>query len=613
MTWGSSIFVGILTAIVGAVASALVANRAVDWYNVSSFEAGSAAFVVSFIFLGLVAGFIIGVVASRVMSAGVNPGFLKVVGASNGILLGLVAVVGVSARLLADVPPTIDGDQLMLAVEIRWPEGHTTSPAALPGEPTIRLGSLTGGRVMRKSSRGPLWTADARLVDGRWVVPGAVDIFTTRGKFMLAAELGEKANHGFLIALSGRPSKKDFEWTQWYPTARPGAAPLPNGFTYRYRVQPRSQPVRTDAVGPFTVSTIAYYFYDEQVNSVSRMAVSSEFTLTHRGTPVAFGGRTSLEDSATARLSKADGVAVIAPADSAVQPALLVHFADKETGGACYMLTDRDGQLQTEFVPRCPSTFEARPLTSDSAVFHSGVRRLTPRGWLDRHMFAAPGLYLVGRTVLDTRRLAVRNFDVPGNVSEIPSVPPLGVSPDERSIVRFSYDEHSDSKPVVVVTDVVANESYLLPIDPARMRYAKIDVLDPAWLAHHFRWERNADGVDRLVERNDFVPIPYHGKLMMERDFRAYWLEPAREQLRDAIIEFLVREMGGERVAVDSFAHDYPVKVAGQNVNVAYGSSGQYVSVTLDRGVTDITLLREVARRIDGALATGKYDAMFGK
>ena len=612
MSWGSSIFLGILTAIVGALASGLVASRATDWYNISGFEAGAAAFLFGFVFLGLIGGFTIGVTASRVMGAGVNPGFLKVLGASNGILLGLVAVVGVSARLLADVPPTIDGEELILAVEFRWPEGHATSPASLPGDPAIRLGTLTRGRVMRKSSRGPLWTADARLVDGRWVVPGAVEIFTTRGKLMLAAELDEKTTHGFLIPLSGSPSKKDFEWTEWYPQTRPGVTP-PNGFTYRYRVQPRSQPVRTDTVGPFTVSTIAYYFYDEQIDSASRIAVRSEFTLTHRGNLVAFVGRTSPEHSETTRLSKADGVAAIAAADSAAQPALLVHFADEETGGACYLLTDRGGQLQTDFVPKCPSTFEARPLTSDSAEFRTGVKRLTPSGWLDHTTFATPGLYLVARTVLDTRRLAVRSFDVPSNVSEIPSVPPLGLSPDERSVVRFTYDDHSDSKPVIVVTDVVVNESYLLPIDPARMRYADIDVLDPAWLAHHFRWERNAEGIDRLVERKDFVPIPYHGKLVVERDFRAYWFEPAREELRDAIIELLVRDMGGERVPVDSFAHEHPVKVNGQNVNVAYGSSGQYVSVTLDRGVADITLLREVGRRIDAELATGKYDALFGK
>jgi len=37
------------------------------------------------------------------------------------------------------------------------------------------------------------------------------------------------------------------------------------------------------------------------------------------------------------------------------------------------------------------------------------------------------------------------------------------------------------------------------------------------------------------------------------------------------------------------------------------------VSATLKSDATDIELLRTIARRFDAALATGKYDALFGK
>ena len=233
MSWGSSILVGVLTATVGAVVAGLVASLAVGWYRVSSFEAGSAAFVIIFILLGIVAGFLIGIIASRTVGSGADPSFWRSLGISQASLLSITAVVGVSARLLADVPPTIDGDELMLAVEVRWPEGHATSPATLPGEPFLRLGSLTGSNTLRVSSRGPLWTEDAHLVDGRWVAPGAVDIFTTRGRFVLDAVLDSSTTHGLIIPLSGKPLKDDMKWTEWYPRPRPGAPPLPNGFSYR--------------------------------------------------------------------------------------------------------------------------------------------------------------------------------------------------------------------------------------------------------------------------------------------------------------------------------------------------------------------------------------------
>src|SRR5689334_15203033 len=112
MSWPSSFGVAVLTAIVGLIASALVASLAASWYRVPSFEAQSAAFVASLAILGLVLGFVIGLIASRVVGASANPGFLKALGASQGVLLGLIAVVGLAARLLADVPPTIDGEQL---------------------------------------------------------------------------------------------------------------------------------------------------------------------------------------------------------------------------------------------------------------------------------------------------------------------------------------------------------------------------------------------------------------------------------------------------------------------------------------------------------------------
>ena len=57
MSWSSSIFVGILTAVVGLFVSAYVAYLAVGWYRIPSFEAGSAAFTVLLAIAGLVGGF----------------------------------------------------------------------------------------------------------------------------------------------------------------------------------------------------------------------------------------------------------------------------------------------------------------------------------------------------------------------------------------------------------------------------------------------------------------------------------------------------------------------------------------------------------------------------
>ena len=608
MSWPLSIFVGVLTGIIGLIASAIVAGLAASWYRIPGFEAQSAAFVASLAILGLVVGFIIGIVTSRVVAGSSAPGFLRAFGTSQGILLGLIALVGGVARLLADVPPTIDGEELMLAVELRWPESQKTSPASIPGEPTLTLGSITRmSHTQRATSHGPLWTSDAHLVDGRWVAPGAVDIFTTRGRLSIVATLDSTTNYGFMIPLSGRPGRKDFEWTEWYPHARPGAPPLADGFTYRYRVQKRSEPVRTETIGQFDVQTIASYFYDEMLDGKTMLATNGRFRVEHRGQPVVVDAKQSESKAETERLDQADEVAVI----GGTRPALLVHFADRAGQGPCYVLSDDAERLHTLYVPNCGYA-NGSVLTSDTAAFRAGERKV-PRGRINRIVFATPGLYSVDRTILDTRRLAVHQYKFPEDFSIYPAVSPLGVSPDERSFVRFGGDydgQTNQTHTALAVADFVGSRSYLVSVDEARMRYATLEAIDPAWLMHHFTWQKGSDGIDSLVEREGFVPIPYHSRRV---EGSGYWFEPARQPLRDAILDLLVSDFKGERVPVESYAYEYPVKIDGQVVNVAYGESAHYVAVSLPRGATDTKLLDTVVHHVDAALATGKYDAMFGR
>ena len=601
MSWSSSFFVGVLTGIVGLVVGGLVASLAASWYRVPSFEAQSAAFVVSLAIIAGFVGFLIGIITSRVMP---NPAFLKSLGSANGILLGITAVVGLIAWLLADIPPEIDGDQLMLAVEMRWPEAQKTSPVELPGEPTITLGSVTRmSHTQRASSRGPLWTSDAKLVDGRWVAPGAVDIFTTRGRFSIIANLDSSTHPGFMLPLSGRPTKKDLQWTEWYPHARPGAPPLPDGFRYRYRVQKRSEPVRTETIGPFEVQTIAGYFYDESVDGKTVLATMGRFAIKHRGQAVVVDAKREESKSDDDRLEQADGVAVI----GGTQPALLVHFADHAGQGPCYVLTDDSSRLRTVYVPEC-SFATGSVLTSDTTAFRNGERK-TPHGRINRVSLEKPGLYQTGGAVLDTRKLAVYTYKYPDAFSIFPSYAPLGVSPDERSFVRIGSDYNNSTLPSLAVADFVGNRSYLLPLNE-RMRYPTLESIDPAWLTHHFEWLKGRDGIDSLVERKDFVPLPYHTRNV---GVSGYWLEPAREPLREAVIEFLVNEFKGERVPVGQYTYYYPVKIGGEIINVAYGDTGHYVSLSVPDSVKDTKLLDAIAKRLDAELATGKFDSMFGR
>jgi hypothetical protein len=600
MGWLASFTVAFLTAGAGCFAAGSIAILAVDWYNIPGREGESGYFVVLIALLGLVAGGAIGLIAARVVAAGAHPGFFRAL----GLALGIVAAIGgVSlglSRLLADVPPTIDGEALFFRVEVRWPAG-SPSPAQLGGEGILTLGSVTPmGHVQRKSETGPLWLADARQEEGRWIVPGVVEIFTERGDRVIDFAVDTTTLAGFVVPLPRRPKKADLAWSGWLPTPRPPNPPWPaDRFSYRYRVQLRSEPVRTDLVGPFEIATIADWFSRTDRDHGSTWTAQATFGIKHQGQPVVVG-------SAGGTLG---GVAVIGGSE----PALIVNQRDPGGNSSCYLVTGGDPITVTP-IGGCSGAAAAFPLTDDAGKFRAARNRTTLQGRIDQVTYAEPGRYWMGSALLDTKALAVRPFTSDPKVTPIPAVPPIGLSPDGRSLVRFTFAEGHDSDPVVAVRDIVAESTAILPVDPLRMRFSKLEDIDPAWLAHHFVWRRGADGIDRLTERPGFVPLPYHGTLTIEGpDYRTYRIESAGRALREALVEFLVTELGGERMAADSTDYEIPVRVRGQLLQVAASSQFDYVAVSPERGVEDLSLLREIAERFDRALATGKYDPLFGK
>jgi hypothetical protein len=144
------------------------------------------------------------------------------------------------------------------------------------------------------------------------------------------------------------------------------------------------------------------------------------------------------------------------------------------------------------------------------------------------------------------------------------------------------------------------------------MRYPNFDALDPAWLAHHFTWERGGDGIDRLTERKHFVPLPYFGVLnVYDGDDHNYRIERAGSALREALIDFLVAEFRGERIPADSGAYEMPVRIDGRVVKVAASSDFGYVAVSAERGSGDGQLVDSIGERFNAALATGRYDSLF--
>jgi MFS family permease len=125
--------IAFLTAIGGAVLSVVASLYLTELYHVSNFEGGRGMLIFFALApLGLIVGFIIGlIVALRSREHGFG-GFARAQGIALGIVLGLAAIVSGVLYLAADHPPKLDGKPLALEFELKIP------PALkLPAQPSV--------------------------------------------------------------------------------------------------------------------------------------------------------------------------------------------------------------------------------------------------------------------------------------------------------------------------------------------------------------------------------------------------------------------------------------------------------------------------------------------
>ncbi|MEO7271105.1 MAG: hypothetical protein ABIX28_13060 [Vicinamibacterales bacterium] len=590
MSWILTLVVAVLTAVFGLCAAGAVAALAVDWYRISSFEGGSGFFVVFMALAGGAAGFLIGLIGSRVVAARPKPGFLKALGVGIGVLGAVLVVVGGTARLLADIPPEIDGETLTLLVEVRWPAGPSPAPAERTGVGRVWLGRAMG-KVVGRQEDGPLFVDLARQENGRWIVPGAVPIFTGRGQRVLSVAFDADSVGGFIVPLPGRPSTAQRQWSDWLPHAKDGQAPLPDGFTYRFRVARASEPIREDVVGPFRIGTIANDFF--QSSNAPGYAVRAVFNVRYR-------------DAVIPGLEAANSVAVV----GGPRPVLLAEARAADGTDRCLFVTEDQQRPTLVPIGSCNVPLGLQPVTSDSPTFHRVLERHEPEGWLDRTTLTEPGLYRLDAWIVDTRDLTAVPSHQGAEPNPLSSVPPLTLSPDAHSFVWLGLDG-SEDKPRLGVTNFRENRNYALPIRREVMRYSTFASLDPAWVAHHFEWQRGSDGYDVLHERAAFEPLPYRGDLEPGRpgEYLSYTIRPGGEALRDALLKVLVETLGAERLPDEPGGYLQHVRLEGHQLRLQVIDMSHYVALSMDQG--EPAFMTRLAQQLDAEWATRKYDEAF--
>jgi hypothetical protein len=250
MNWLISITASLLSGLAGLFLAGFIANACVSWYNISSREGQSGYFVVFMALLGGVAGMVIGLITARVIAAHYGPGFFKELGGALGAVLLIAGITASLCRLLADVPPKLEGAEMNLEVEFRFPAGtDTAEPPTASGEWAVQLGSISGHR-QRAYRFGPVHSKAARREADRWIVPAEVYLFTTRGKRFIVLYQSGKDVGGILLPLPGHPGKSFETWSDWLPRQQPDGQPWPTDkMSYRFRVAkvPPPPPPKTQA------------------------------------------------------------------------------------------------------------------------------------------------------------------------------------------------------------------------------------------------------------------------------------------------------------------------------------------------------------------------------
>lgn len=240
MNWKIAMTVAVLTAIIAAAVAIPVSIKVMEWRKVSNME-GAQGYAVAFIAIpaGLIAGFLLGLLGTKLVHAVEWAHFWKALGLS--VVLGLAAnlVVGGFVALGGGGggprTPSLKGPALVLELEVRVPEAKLTPDDLHPDG--IRL-SLYAGQDDNHYAR--IDTARYRHEDGQLVVTALADLNTRSNQRMIFFYVGSHTQLKLMpLPLAAEPGEADRQWTAFAPLEEAkhgGGTSTVNEARVRYRV-----------------------------------------------------------------------------------------------------------------------------------------------------------------------------------------------------------------------------------------------------------------------------------------------------------------------------------------------------------------------------------------
>jgi hypothetical protein len=252
-------------------------------------------------------------------------------------------------------------------------------------------------------------------------------------------------------------------------------------------------------------------------------------------------------------------------------------------------------------------------------------------------------LMLGSRCLYDVQQRRVLRVPQAPDMSVWTSVPPVAVSPDGRSLVRFGSvdglmepargEEPAGPVPHLLVAELEEVSDWpaelgaaprgrwqALRIDRRRMRYASHENdINASWLQHHFEWKHGVDGRDRLVPRSSFKPLPWRG-VFLNHGGGEYKVDTAQQDLRPLFLALLQQRFDAKLLAPPAGEDPRYTQVAvrGETLTLHplgfYAKSGRpYFPGQPGDPKLQQALVKEVGEAVDAELATGRHDAKFNR
>jgi hypothetical protein len=236
--------IALFTAFVGYLLAFFVGDYLTRLAHVPEIE-GQREMTVIFLCvpLGILAGLVVGIIASVLVRRQGSVGFLIAQGWSLLIVCGLAGLlVGVS-YLVSDKPPRIDGKQLELQFEVRAPAKFKIPDQ--PNDYSIHVSLYTGNQESMKESRVAFIDWSSMTKDAEHVtIPGKVPLLThSKTRWLRATIEGEPGTSQFIeLKIPPAPRKEDETWSDWIFATQHAAdltsIPEPERMALRCRVQP---------------------------------------------------------------------------------------------------------------------------------------------------------------------------------------------------------------------------------------------------------------------------------------------------------------------------------------------------------------------------------------